>query len=99
MSFSKVILGSAQFMQGYGIANNPSNYSIQEMHKVLDYSLKIGIDTIDTAHAYGNTEKILGEYGVDSFKIITKIPKQEQKSKSSKVWIASKLEESLKILK
>ena len=99
MSFSKVILGSAQFMQGYGIANNPSNYSIEEMHKVLDYSLKIGIDTIDTAHAYGNAEKILGDYGVDSFKIITKIPTQEQKSKSSQAWIASKLEESLKDLK
>tara|TARA_B100000530_G_scaffold324585_1_gene261450 strand:+ start:227 stop:1099 length:873 start_codon:yes stop_codon:yes gene_type:complete len=99
MSFSKVILGSAQFMQGYGIANNPDNYSIEEMHKVLDYSSTIGIDTIDTAHAYGNTEKILGDYGVDSFKIITKIPKQEKKSKSSQVWIASKLEESLKNLK
>tara|TARA_B100001121_G_C18661757_1_gene609226 strand:+ start:589 stop:1461 length:873 start_codon:yes stop_codon:yes gene_type:complete len=99
MSFSKVILGSAQFMKGYGIANNPANYSIEEMHKVLDYSLKIGIDTIDTAHAYGNAEKILGDFGVDSFKIITKIPKQEQKSKSSKAWIASKLEESLKDLK
>ncbi len=98
MSFSKVILGSAQFMQGYGIANNPDNYSIEEMHKVLDYSSRIGIDTIDTAHAYGNTEKILGDYGVDSFKIITKIPKQEQKSKRSQVWIASKLEESLKNL-
>ena len=83
-------------MQGYGIANNPDNYSIEEMHKVLDYSSTIGIDTIDTF--YSNTEKILGDYGVVSFKIITKIPKQEKSLRVVK-FDRSKLEESLKILK
>ena len=38
----------------------------------LDLAESIGIDTLDTASGYGNSEQALGKVGVDNYQIITK---------------------------
>lgn len=99
MSFSKVILGSAQFAGSYGIASNVNQFNLDEIYEILDYSLSIGIRMIDTANAYGDAESILGNFGANKFRIITKIPKREQENIHPSEWMEKKIEESLSNLK
>lgn len=68
----RLAIGTAQFGQKYGIANTSSNSYI-DVHGILDFCRHHGINTIDTAQAYGNSEVLLGEQGVSGFDVITKI--------------------------
>jgi aryl-alcohol dehydrogenase-like predicted oxidoreductase len=74
---SRLALGTAQFGLDYGI-NNPSGRIPREaVFKILDFALEHGIDMLDTAPAYGESENVLGEYiGAHSseFKIVSKLP-------------------------
>lgn len=60
---SKLILGAAQFGLPYGITNYtgkmPDN---KELEAILDYAFDNGIDTIDTAEAYGVANERLASY-------------------------------------
>lgn len=68
----KLALGTAQFGLDYGIANNNGQVAISEVKNILGYAKEKGILTLDTASGYGNSEQILGGFGVDDYKIITK---------------------------
>ena len=69
----KIIIGSANFNQNYGINNN--NISKKEIKKLINLAKKQGINTIDTAAAYKDSEKIIGSLKFKKLKIISKIPK------------------------
>lgn len=69
---NKLALGTAQFGLDYGISNHDGQTTISEVKSILDYTKDNGINTLDTASAYGNSEKVLGEVGVDNYQIITK---------------------------
>ena len=58
----KLILGTAQFGMDYGINNLRGKIPKSEVFEVLDYALDAGIDTLDTAYNYGQSERIIGEY-------------------------------------
>lgn len=80
---SKMSLGTAQFGQNYGIANKIGKISINEVFKILDYASSMGINCIDTAFAYGESESVIGKYlreNPNSFKIVSKLPALEQYS-------------------
>ena len=65
------ILGTAQFIGNYGIAN--SNTVTNDIAtKVLNKAIDLGINTLDTSGAYGNAHKIIGQ-NKHKFKIQTKI--------------------------
>jgi aryl-alcohol dehydrogenase-like predicted oxidoreductase len=68
----KLGLGTVQFGMQYGIANNTGKPSSEEASKILSLALQSGIDTLDTASAYGDAEKVLGEIGVTDFKVVSK---------------------------
>lgn len=73
----KLSLGSAQFGLDYGIANKKGKVSRAEALEILDYAYASGIDTIDTARAYGESEEIIGEFierGKPRLKVISKLP-------------------------
>lgn len=71
---SKLALGSANFGLNYGLANRVGKISDTELCKILSLSDCMGIDVIDTAEAYGDSEDRLGTFCSDiSFKFITKI--------------------------
>ena len=69
---SKIALGTVQFGLDYGITNHSGQVSIDEVKNILDYAKDKGIDTLDTAARYGNSEQVLGEVGVNNYRIITK---------------------------
>lgn len=56
-------LGTVQFGMKYGIHNQIGRQPTgEESFAMLDYALEHGINTIDTACAYGEAEEILGKY-------------------------------------
>ena len=60
---AKLCLGTVQFGMNYGVNNQIGRQPTwQESFEMLDYALENGIDTIDTARAYGDAEIVLGEY-------------------------------------
>jgi aryl-alcohol dehydrogenase-like predicted oxidoreductase len=73
---NKICLGTAQFGMDYGIANKKGKPTQDDAHAMLDYAYKNGIDFIDTANTYGDSEKVIGGYiekTKNRLNIITKI--------------------------
>lgn len=66
-------MGTAAFGQAYGISNSKTLTTSKEIHSILEYCLESGINTLDTAQSYGDSEKILGENGIENFLVVTKI--------------------------
>ena len=69
---NRLAIGTAQFGMDYGIGSSPGKVSISEVKKILEYAQSTNIDMLDTASAYGKSEKTLGELNVDKFKVVTK---------------------------
>jgi aryl-alcohol dehydrogenase-like predicted oxidoreductase len=74
LRISKLILGSVQFGLDYGISNKKGQVEASEVEKIIETAKMGGIEYIDTAIGYGDSESILGSLGVSSFKIISKLP-------------------------
>lgn len=71
----KLALGTAQFGLDYGISNNQGQVSHSQVKDILEQASALGINTLDCAGSYGNSEKVLGELPESShFNIISKIP-------------------------
>ena len=68
----KVALGTVQFGLDYGVANQGGKVTIEEVESILNFAKINGIDTLDTASRYGNSEQVLGDTGVDGYQIVTK---------------------------
>jgi aryl-alcohol dehydrogenase-like predicted oxidoreductase len=68
-------LGTVQFGADYGISNTFGRSSVQEVASVLAYADRVGIDVLDTAAAYGDSEAVLGEllWPGHRFRVVTKI--------------------------
>ncbi len=74
---NKIALGTVQFGVDYGINNKRGKIHPGEVFKILDKAAKAGIDTLDTAHSYGDSERVIGDFiraGENSFKIVSKLP-------------------------
>ena len=71
-------LGTVQFGLTYGINNRSGRPEQERVFAILDRALAAGIDRLDTAAAYGEAEKVLGEYirsrqVADKVKVVTKL--------------------------
>jgi aryl-alcohol dehydrogenase-like predicted oxidoreductase len=71
---NKIALGTAQFGLDYGIANAGGCVGFEDVEEILHYAHHAGIATLDTAIAYGESEKVLGLAGIGEFEVITKLP-------------------------
>jgi len=69
----KLCLGTVQFGLNYGISNETGKVTYKEVEDILTYCNNHKINTIDTAQAYGESEKILGNFNLSNFRVITKI--------------------------
>jgi len=69
---SKIALGTVQFGTDYGINSENGQVQPEEVRSILNYAHSHNIDLLDTAPAYGNSEKILGGVNVSNFKVVTK---------------------------
>jgi len=74
----KLILGTVQMGLDYGINNNSGKISFENSCAILSKSFELGINTLDSAEAYGNAHQVIGDYHRLNpnikFKVITKIP-------------------------
>lgn len=72
---NKLVLGTAAFGLDYGINNATGKISASEIYNILSYSNENGIDTLDTASVYGDSEINIGKNINDlHFNIISKLP-------------------------
>lgn len=94
----KLAIGTAQFGNKYGIANSTGKIEHSEQKKILDFCNTNGISMLDTAIAYGDSEKCLGRYGVKKFDVVTKI-KIDDTVEDIKSFIETSIEKSLNNLK
>lgn len=79
----KLALGTVQFGLKYGISNSRGKVPESEVLEVLTYASQEGIDTLDTASAYGDSEKVLGRclpYVGNQFKVISKFSGADKQS-------------------
>jgi aryl-alcohol dehydrogenase-like predicted oxidoreductase len=75
----KIALGTVQFGLHYGISNTKGKTTLSEVSSILKEATRFGIDLVDTAYSYGESEKVLGNFLQDfDFKIVTKFPRPQQ---------------------
>ena len=73
MTVEKLALGGAQFGMPYGVTNTAGMPKETTLKALLDKARGAGIDLIDTAPAYGESEAVLGRLGAgEYFGFITK---------------------------
>ena len=70
----KLALGTVQFGLDYGVANRSGRVADAVAGAILRLARSNGIDTLDTAIAYGKSEAVLGGVGVADWKIVSKLP-------------------------
>jgi len=69
---SKIALGAVQFGIDYGVNSTEGQVEPKEVENILHYARSKGINLLDTAPAYGSSEKVLGQIGTENFKVVTK---------------------------
>lgn len=93
----KISLGAAQFGFDYGVSNTNGKVSIEEVGKIIEAARKKSLRVIDTAIAYGDSEKVLGEVGVKDFEVITKLP-EIPNNVDINDWINNEIDRSIGLL-
>lgn len=100
MKLSKICLGTAQLGMAYGISNVTGKPTLEQSREILRTALDNGITTFDTAPAYGDSEKVLGqclaEFGRETV-LISKLSRLDWRLSSEDIAarIRSSLETSL----
>jgi len=94
----KIALGTVQFGIPYGIANSNGQVDKLEVKAILNHAKSFGIDTIDTAIAYGESEQCLGDIGVDDYHLVTKLPEIPEDYGNLNTWVKNHVESSLNTL-
>ena len=92
---NRLALGTVQFGLPYGIANQAGQTSRAEAKAMLQLASTNGIDTLDTAIAYGESEMCLGEVGTQGFKLVTKLPAVPDDCADVSGWVKQQLNASL----
>jgi len=75
---SRMTLGTVQLGLNYGIANTEGKPDTGKAYSILDKAIERGVNCLDTAAGYGDSEKVIGgwlkekEINRDSLSIVTK---------------------------
>jgi hypothetical protein len=96
---NRIVLGGAQLGLPYGILNGGETLSREEVARILDTASDHGIDAIDTAIAYGQSESIIGETAQNRFSIISKLPPLPSDVSNVSEWVHMQVDASLSRLK
>jgi len=95
----KLALGTAQFGLSYGVANETGKVECSEVTAILRRACLNGVDTLDTAITYGDSEKCLGEAGVDGWRVVSKLPELPENCIDVTAWVNDQVLGSLSRLK
>lgn len=98
MTNDRLALGTVQFGLEYGVANQAGRVQLKDVRYILEEAAAQGIDTLDTAIAYGESESILGQAGVEGWQVVTKLPALPESCADVGVWVEAQLEDSLRRL-
>ena len=93
----KIVVGTANFGNPYGIANRGKLLSIEESKSIINWAQENEINNFDTALAYGDAEEILGKYLNQSLapEVDTKLDSKSCQSSASIIEAASKSRDKL----
>jgi len=69
----RLAIGTVQFGLPYGIANTQGQVDRDMAAAILDAARAAGADTLDTAADYGTSEAVLGEIGIDGWRVVSKV--------------------------
>ena len=94
----RLALGTVQFGLNYGIANRSGQVVESEVGTILARAAAAGMDTLDTAIAYGQSEACLGRAGVTGWRVITKLPPLSQPVADVAQWVEELIGGSLRRL-
>jgi aryl-alcohol dehydrogenase-like predicted oxidoreductase len=92
---NRLALGTAQFGLAYGVANQSGQINSNEASEILERGWAAGMDTLDTAIAYGESEQRLGALGVSQWKLISKLPPLPAACTDVAAWVQAELAGSL----
>jgi len=95
---NRIALGTVQFGMDYGIANTCGKVHSEAAGMVLEYALTKGIDTLDTAIDYGDSEKTLGGIGINCWNVISKLPEIPNNCSNIQCWVEQSVNASLQRL-
>lgn len=95
---SRLALGTVQFGLPYGIANQEGQVTRQEGKAMLQLAADGGINTLDTAIAYGESEQRLGEIGIQRWQTISKLPAISDDCSDTSRWVMEEVAGSLRRL-
>ena len=104
MEISKMMLGTVQFGLDYGIANASGKPSYESAREIIQAAFESGINTLDTAAAYGCSEEVIGralkELGLSGkMLVITKVlPVKGLSGKAAEDFIIGSIKNSMKML-
>jgi aryl-alcohol dehydrogenase-like predicted oxidoreductase len=87
VSISRLALGTVQFGIPYGVANQQGQVNFEEVKQILVAAQSSKIDTLDTAIAYGDSEQLLGEIGISSWKVVSKLPEVPTEITATSTWV------------
>src|SRR5688572_16931975 len=95
----RLALGTVQFGVPYGIANQSGQPSEEDVAMVVSRAWKGGLRTLDTAIAYGDSERRLGRVGVQHWHIVTKLPAVDKDCTDVEAWVRTAVAGSLERLR
>lgn len=95
----RVALGTVQFGLPYGISNQHGQVSRVEAKAMLEMAATAGVDMLDTAIAYGDSENCLGEVGTQGFSLVTKLPAVPESCADVHGWVREQVANSMMRLK
>lgn len=95
---ARFALGTVQFGLPYGVANTQGQVSYDQAEAMLRAMRTAGIDTIDTAIAYGEAETVLGRIGLSGLRLVSKVPALREPALAVDDWVIGQVEASLERL-
>ncbi|MDP2030677.1 MAG: aldo/keto reductase [Thiobacillus sp.] len=91
----RLALGTVQFGLEYGIANESGRVNQGEAGKILTEAAGRGMNLLDTAIGYGDSERVLGQVGVANWQIVSKLPSLPSECADVAGWVDEQVEGSL----
>lgn len=98
-STMRLAIGTAQFGMAYGVANTLGQVGLDEGAAILEEAWSAGIDTVDTAVLYDESEQQLGRIGVSGWKVISKLPTVPESTPCVTTWLRESVAASLQRLR
>ncbi|MEP7242283.1 MAG: aldo/keto reductase [Gammaproteobacteria bacterium] len=91
----RLALGTVQLGVPYGVANQQGQVPREEAAAIVAHARLAGLDTLDTAIAYGTSESRLGEIGVGEWRVVSKLPPLPADCPDVVEWVGEQVRGSL----